>query len=141
MKAFLKNIGVSFLSLAVLALFFGIGEAVCRGLNLAEKFDVDFKFYIRNVDNDLGADYNIEDAFLMWSLKPGYDKDGIKISSQGFRDKEYQKEKPKETCDNTDGFTPSADQIINLCLLFQQSDLILFLFHLVGIDQISGRIL
>ena len=70
-------------------LFFMTIEVFVRFLKLSDRFDADFKFYIRKVDNDLEADFNREDALLMWSLKPGYNDGEIKINSQGLRDKEY----------------------------------------------------
>lgn len=74
-------------------LFFIICELSCRAFNLSKKFDADFKFYIRMVDNDVEIDYNAEDYILMWKPKPNYDDGFIKISSAGLRDKEYRIQK------------------------------------------------
>ena len=72
-------------------LFIALAEMVCRGLNLTEKLDADFKFYIHNIDNDLELELMQEDPLLMWRPKPNYPG----LNSEGFRDKEYKREKEK----------------------------------------------
>jgi len=72
-------------------------ELIGRPLNLTERYDADFKFYVHNVDNDSLIVYNQEDALLMWSPQPNYSDGKIHINSQGFRDKEYSIKKPKNT--------------------------------------------
>ena len=64
-------------------------EIACRLLGANRFTDSDFRFYVRNVDNDLFLEYVVEDPLLMWSLKPGYKVPYITINSQGFRDIEY----------------------------------------------------
>jgi lysophospholipase L1-like esterase len=71
----------------------GIMELACRQYGSARLADSDFRFYIRHVDNDLRLDYIVEDPLLMWSLKPDYKSRHVSISSQGFRDMAYDKEK------------------------------------------------
>ena len=71
----------------------GIMEIACRILGTSGNANADFRFYIRQVDNDLRLDYVVEDPFLMWALKPGYKGGPIAISSMGFRDIEYDKKK------------------------------------------------
>jgi lysophospholipase L1-like esterase len=72
-------------------LFIALAELVCRGFNLNEKMDADFKFYIHNVDNDLELEFIQEDPLLMWRPKSNYPE----FNSEGFRDKEYKIEKDK----------------------------------------------
>jgi len=83
------------LPLLSIVLFFSIAELICRGFNLADKLDADFKFYIHNVDNDLEENYLVEDALLMWFPKPNYSDEYINVNSQGFRDKEHKVKKDK----------------------------------------------
>jgi lysophospholipase L1-like esterase len=83
------------LPLFSIVLFFSLAELICREFDLTDKFDADFKFYIHNVASDLGNDFIVEDAFLMWFPKPNYSDAHIKINSQGFRDKEYKVTKDK----------------------------------------------
>ncbi len=83
------------LPLLSIVLFFSIAELICRGFNLADKVDADFKFYIHNVDNDLEEYYLVEDALLMWFPKPNYSDEYININSQGFRDREHKVKKDK----------------------------------------------
>ncbi|MEW6078379.1 MAG: SGNH/GDSL hydrolase family protein [Thermodesulfobacteriota bacterium] len=72
----------------------GMMEIACRVYGSARNADSDFRFYIRHVDNDLRLDYIVEDPLLMWALLPGYKDRHVTISSQGFRDREYDKKKP-----------------------------------------------
>jgi lysophospholipase L1-like esterase len=72
-------------------LFIALAELVCRGFNLNEKMDADFKFYIHNVDNDLEQEYMQEDPLLMWRTKSNY----LGFNSEGFRDRAYKIEKDK----------------------------------------------
>ena len=82
------------LPLLSLIIFFGIGEVISRSLDLSKFLDADFRFYIRTVDNDLKlTPFLREDALLMWSPIANYNKSGITINSDGFRDKEYKKNK------------------------------------------------
>ena len=91
-----KRIYNSALALISCVLFFAACEAACRFLQLTDKIDSDFKFYIRYVDNDLRQyDFIKEDPLLMWSLKPLYDDGAIKVNSHGLRDKEYSIKKKK----------------------------------------------
>lgn len=87
------------LALLSIVVFFGITELLCRALNLSEKVDTDFKFYVRHVDNDLECEFMTEDPLLMWRPLKLYDSSqhAIKISSQGFRDYEYHVRKPHDT--------------------------------------------
>jgi lysophospholipase L1-like esterase len=71
----------------------GMMEIACRVYGSARNADSDFRFYIRHVDNDLEVDFIIEDPLLMWALKPGYKSGDVSISSRGFRDMEYGREK------------------------------------------------
>lgn len=87
------KIWLPFLSIAVLV---AICEIACRVFGLAEKTDADFKFYVRQVDNDVAVGYNTEDALLMWSPTPYYDDGIFTIDSDGFRDREYAREKGKD---------------------------------------------
>lgn len=64
---------------------------LCRGLNLTEKLDADFKFYIHHIDNDLELELMQEDPLLMWRPRPNYPG----LNAEGFRDKEYKREKEK----------------------------------------------
>ena len=92
-KPYLKIfMNISVLIPSTFFFFFG-AEVLCRNLNLTEKFDADFKFYIRNVDTDVKTEYNVEDFLLMWRPKENYVKGSIEINSEGFRDKEYKKQK------------------------------------------------
>ncbi|MEN6420394.1 MAG: GDSL-type esterase/lipase family protein [Smithella sp.] len=77
-------------------LFFSIAELICRGLDLTDKLNADFKFYIHHVDNDLEKNYLKEDALLMWFPQPHYTDEYIKINSHGFRDREYEIKKNKK---------------------------------------------
>ncbi|MEJ2744992.1 MAG: SGNH/GDSL hydrolase family protein, partial [bacterium] len=52
-----------------------------------------FKFYVRQVDNDVAVGYNTEDPLLMWSPLPYYDDGIFTINSDGFRDGEYRRAK------------------------------------------------
>jgi len=83
------------LAIGSLVLFFTITEFTIRLFKLNQYFDTDFKFYIRNIDNDLRHVFMQEDAFLMWSPRPGYSDHFITINSHGLRDKEYTYTKPK----------------------------------------------
>lgn len=80
---------VSILALAAAA------EIACRVFDLAGKTDADFRFYVRQVDNDVAVGYNAEDPLLMWSPVPHYDDGIFKINSDGFRDGEYARAKGK----------------------------------------------
>ena len=80
-------------------------EVICRTLHLSEKCEADFKFYIRQVANDVEHTYNKEDAILMWSPQPlavhidswyNNTRVGIKINSKGLRDREYSLQKDNE---------------------------------------------
>lgn len=83
------------LPLLSVVLFFSMVELICRGLNLTDKLNADFKFYIHHVDNDLETKYLKEDALLMWFPQPNYNDEYIKINSSGFRDREYEIKKDK----------------------------------------------
>lgn len=76
------------LPLLSIVLFISFAEFICRSISLVDKYDADFKFYIRNVDDDLKQAFMAEDASLMWFPKPNYHDGLININSQGFRDKE-----------------------------------------------------
>lgn len=80
-----------------IVVFLGILEIICRAIDSTSNFDVGFKFYVRNVDNDIELPYIIEDPLFMWSLKPDFSDGIIKINSKGFRDKEYNIKKDKNT--------------------------------------------
>ncbi len=100
------------LPLGSVIIFFAVLELICRTPCLTALMDSDFRFYIRHVDNDVEYPFMIEDGLLMWSPKPGYvgppnldsggnpeidpNDDYIRISSAGFRDREYSMDKPKE---------------------------------------------
>ena len=85
------------LPLASLFLFFLIAEIICRVVGSKEKVDTGFKFYVRNLDNDVEYAFMREDHFLLWSPEPNYDDGEISINSDGFRDKEYKAEKARNT--------------------------------------------
>jgi len=76
--------------------FFLLVEMFCRMSGLSGFVDADYKFYINKIDNDLELDFIMEDALLMWRLRPGYRGDYIKINSMGLRDKEYSLKKGKD---------------------------------------------
>ena len=95
-RKFYARLSQNLISLLSLFIFLMIAELLCRAFNSYKKFNTDFKFFIRNVDNNLvEVEYNIEDSLLMWKLKPNYNAGFIKINSAGFRDKEriYSKDK------------------------------------------------
>lgn len=80
-----------------IVLFFSAAEFICRAFNLTDTLDADFKFYIRNVDNDIEQENMVEDALLMWFPRANYTFNNVKIiNSQGFRDKEYNVKKDKD---------------------------------------------
>lgn len=79
---------------AGIAVFFCLAEILCRLFNLTNVLDADFKFFIRNVDNDLRAPYNQEDALLMWRMKPNYKEGFIQTNTMGLRDTDYALRKP-----------------------------------------------
>jgi len=83
------------LPLVSVVVLFSISEIVCRIFDLPAKIGADFRFYVRQVDNDIAVGYNIEDAILMWKPKPYYDDGIFKINSDGFRDREYTRAKGK----------------------------------------------
>jgi lysophospholipase L1-like esterase len=86
------------LLLIVPLLFFAILEAACRLLHLTDVLNTDFKFYIRQVDNDLRqVTYNREDVHLMWSPLSHYDDGTITVNAHGFNDRMYSVRKPEET--------------------------------------------
>lgn len=94
-KNFLRIVvNICILILSVLFFLF-IAELICRSFNLTKKFNADFKFYVRAVDDEFDTEYIIEDFLLMWRLKPKYDDGVIKINCRGFRDKEYKIRKGK----------------------------------------------
>ncbi len=96
MRKFSLKIPVNiFISILSIFFFLFAAEWICRSFNLTKKFDADFKFYVRTVDDELEDEYNIEDYFLMWKLDSKYNDGVIKINSQGFRDKEYKIKKDK----------------------------------------------
>jgi lysophospholipase L1-like esterase len=94
----MKKKDILIIALITMALLI-VMEIACRLLGGNRFADSDFRFYVRNVDNDLLLDYVVEDPLLMWSLKPGYNEDyinrirdlkySININSRGFRDLEY----------------------------------------------------
>ena len=97
MKNFSNTYYKIYLPIISIFLFFIILEFVCRIFNLTNDSDLGFKFYIRNVDNDIRISYINEDPLFMWSLVPNYDDGLVKINSKGFRDKEYSVSKDKNT--------------------------------------------
>lgn len=95
MRAIMKYYKI-WLPVLSIIVFFGLAEIICRSFSLAEKFDADFKFNIRNVDNDLEElKYMTEDPYLMWFPAPDYSDGTIKINSRGFRDRERTVKKDK----------------------------------------------
>ena len=66
-----------------------ISEIACRVFDVASKTDADFKFYVRQVDNDVAVGYNTEDTLLMWKPTPYYDDGIFTINSDGFMDRGY----------------------------------------------------
>ena len=84
-NSLLVHVAIVILSVLFILLFI---EGVCRALDLTNKFDADFKFYIHSVDRDLKEAYNIEDAGLMWTPKPGFNDGVIQINAHGFRGRE-----------------------------------------------------
>ena len=89
-----STIKKALLSLFVICFCLVVPELLCRVFRLTEKCDADFKFYVRQVDNDIEKEFMREDALLMWSPKPHYVEPGLAINSQGFRDKPLKKSKP-----------------------------------------------
>ena len=79
--------------------FFLIAEAFLHLSNMSDRVGGKFSFHVRNVDNDLRHDYNVECPFLLWRPRPGKSKSdsSISINQNGFRDREYGLEKPPHT--------------------------------------------
>ncbi len=98
------------MAVATTLVLLGGAELLIRALHLAPPPDT-FNFLVRSQDNDVDMGFVRLDPQLMWSLRPGthiarcedgglepcdpcYKRYGIDISSQGFRDREYPREKP-----------------------------------------------
>ncbi|MFC1631241.1 SGNH/GDSL hydrolase family protein [Candidatus Omnitrophota bacterium] len=81
------------LPLISILVFLAAAELICRGLNLTDKLEADFSFYVRQLDNDIEHEFMIEDALLMWRPRPDYQDQQIQINSRGLRDQEYELEK------------------------------------------------
>lgn len=97
MKVLLSKYYKIWLPIISIILFFSIIEFICRVIDLTDNSDVGFKFYIRHVDNDIELPYMIESPLFMWSLMPDFSYGSIKINSKGYRDKEYNIKKDKNS--------------------------------------------
>ncbi len=99
---FSYRIWLPFCSICVFLL---TAELILRVIDVPQNMDTGFRFYIRQVDNEIarhvenkrGCNFMREHALLMWHPRPYY-KDGLlEMNSMGLHDREYSLHKPPHT--------------------------------------------